>query len=309
MIVFTTSSYYKRFVRPLLAVNPEFTVGNCEISRFTNGEMHVRIHDNVSSEDCLVVSSMAPPDEQLLSLLMITDALKQNGARSIRAFLPYLGYGRQDKFEPGEGSGITLMGSLLQTAGVDEIITIDTHSKLDEKLIGLPLTSQSSSSLFIAAIQSLDWGDNVTIVAPDEGAITRAQMMADALGVSHPVAHLVKKHVDGIVHLNLFGEVSTRVLIVDDIIDSGRTLVSACNVLRDRGVQDIAVIVTHGLFTGGAWKRLFGLGVRTIFVSDSCPEATAQRHPNVHVILLKPLLPAIFPKITRKEKQYENVTT
>lgn len=308
MIVFATPTYYRRFIRPLRAENPDIAVGNCEVLRFLNGERHVRIYDDVSGQDCLVISSIAPPDEQLLTLLMITDALKRGGARSVRVFLPYLGYARQDKFEPGESGGIALIGSLIKAAGVDKVITIDAHSKLDQKLIGLPFTSLSPSSLFIPAIQSLDWGD-VTVVAPDEGAIARAQATADSLGITRPVAHLVKKHVDGIMHLSLIGEVSKHIIIIDDIIDSGRTLVSACNVLREKGVQEIAIAVTHGLFTNGAWKRLFGLGVKALFVSDSCPEATAQKHPSVHVISLKTLLPAILPGIISKEKQYENAVT
>lgn len=305
MIVFAAPTYYRRFIRPLRTENPDIAVGNCGVLRFLNGERHVRIYDDVSGQDCLVISSIAPPDEQLLTLLMITDALKRGGARSVRVFLPYLGYARQDKFEPGESGGIALIGSLIKAAGVDKVITIDAHSKLDQKLIGLPFTSLSPASIFIPAIHDLGWKD-VTIVAPDEGAIARAQAVADALESPHPVAHLAKIHVDGIVHLNLTGEVSKHAVIVDDIIDSGRTLVSACNVLREKGVQEIAVVVTHGLFTGGAWKRLFGLGVKTLLTSHSCPEAKSQKHTNVHVISLNPLLPEILSGVAIKEKQYEN---
>lgn len=306
MIVFAPLAYYESFARFISAEFPNAVVGSCDIGRFPNGEMHVRIHEDVSNQDCLVIGSLAPPDEQLLGLLMLIDTLAQGGAHLVRVFLPYLGYGRQDKFEPGESRGIALMGALLRASGADEVTTIDVHSKLDQKLIGLPLTSLSPSSLFTPAVQGLGW-DDITIVAPDEGAIARAQAMADSLGAVRPVAHLAKKHVDGIVHLSLVGEVSERVVIIDDIIDSGRTLISACNVLREKGVKEIVIVVTHGLFTGTAWQRLFDLGVKVLLVSDSCPEALRQKHPDVQVISFSPLLPAILPITAGREKKHESV--
>jgi ribose-phosphate pyrophosphokinase len=308
MKIFAASEYYQRFVSPLCESSTDITPGKAEIKRFPNGEMHAVVHEDVMEEECLAIGSVAPPDEQLLALLTLANTLKRNGAKSVRVFLPYMGYARQDKFKTGESGGIALIGSLLRAAGVDSVITIDAHSKLDQKLIGLPFTSLSPVTVFIPAIHDLRWSD-ATVVAPDEGAIARAQAVADALESSRPVAHLVKIHVDGIVHLNLTGEVSKCAVIVDDIIDSGRTLVSACNVLHGYGVQEIAVVVTHGLFTGGAWKRLFGLGVKMLLTSDSCPEAKLQKHKSVHVISLNPLLPAVLSGAAIKEKRYESAIT
>jgi ribose-phosphate pyrophosphokinase len=146
----------------------------------------------------------------------------------------------------------------------------------------------------------------MTIVAPDQAARNRAHMLASLTNSKLPPAYIVKRRTNGIFHSGLVGEVSPRVVIVDDIIDSGRTLVSACSLLREHGVREIAVVVTHGLFTNGAWKRMFGLGVTKLYVTDSCPEAAQQKHPGVRVIPLAPLVPAILPQLTRKEKHYEN---
>jgi ribose-phosphate pyrophosphokinase len=308
MIVFATPIYFRRFIKSLRVRYPDIVVGEFEFSRFGNGELHARVYDNVSGQDCIIISTLAPPDEQLLSLLMLANALKRSGANSIKAFLPYLSYARQDKFNRGESGGIALVGSLLKSSGIDEVITIDVHSELDKQLIGLPLTSLSSAQLFNSAIQKLEWND-ITIVAPDEGAINRAQRVAAMINSTRSVAHLVKKHDDGIMHLNLIGDVSKRVVIVDDIIDSGQTLVSACNILRDREVQEIAIVVTHGLFTGDAWTQLFELGVKTLVVSDSCPEVVKQKHQNIQVISITPLLPAVMPEEAMKEKHFENTVT
>jgi len=299
MKVFYSSDYYKRFVRPLCESSPHVVAGRSEIMRFSNGEMHAIVHEDVNDEECLVIGSVAPPDEQLLALLMLAEALKRNGAVKVRAFLPYLGYARQDKFGPGESGGIMLIGSLLRAAGVDEVITFDVHSDLDGQIIGLPLLSLSTAQLFVPAIHGLGWGD-ITVIAPDEGAKARAQAVAKAINGGQQTAYLIKKRTDGILHLDLIGEVSPRVLIVDDILDSGRTLVSACSILREKDVQEIAVAVTHGLFTNEAWKRLFELGVKTLLVSESCPEANRQKHTSVHVISLVRLLPAVLSEVPRK---------
>jgi len=305
VIIFTSSPYHKRFVKPFRAAAQDARAGSSEIKRFPNGELYVHIKTDVNQQDCLVIGSISPPDENLLAVLALVDALKHGGARSVRVFLPYLAYARQDKFEKGSGGGIEFIGALLRASGVDEIVTIDVHSSLDQGLIGLPIRSLSAAPLFKDVIYELGWPD-ITIVAPDEGARTRSQAMADALGYEQPIAYLSKKRVDGIIHVSLTGNISSRAIVVDDIIDSGRTLVSCCNLLRERGVQDIAVVVTHGLFTGNAWKRLFGLGVSKLFVTDSCPEATAQHLPQIQVVPLTPQLAAVAPKTARKEKSDEH---
>lgn len=295
MIFFAASDYYKKFIESIDNVE----IGDLEVLRYPNGEMHAKIVSDVAGKPCFIIGSIAPPDEQLLSVLMLADALKRKGASSLHLFVPYLGYSRQDKFEKGGSGGIELIGSLLRAAGIDMITTLDVHSKLDQKLIGLPLTSVISSDLFKIPIQELGW-DNVTILAPDEGAITRAQAMSDLLGYARPVAHLVKKHVDGIVHYDMFGEVGEKVVIVDDIIDGGNTAASACSILREKSVKEIAIAVTHGLFTGGAWDKLGGLDIKALFVTDSCPEALKQMNSIVKIISIKTLIPDIIAGTARK---------
>ena len=304
MKIYASSSYYSRFVSFLCDTIPDFVVGESEIERFPNGEMYVTIRDGVDGEECLVIGSAAPPDEQLLALLMLVEVLKHNGAKRVLAVLPYLGYARQDKFGQGEGGGIALIGTLLKAAGVDEIITFDVHSELDKGLIGLPLRSLSPARLFADALVKQGWV-NPTIVAPDEGALGRCQALAEVLGIVSPVAFLVKRHIDGIVHLNLVGSVGSKVLLVDDIIDSGHTLISACKILRKNGVKEIAIAVTHGLFTGLDWPQLFNFGVTVLYVSDSCPRSLEQKYPKLGVVQMAPLLSEVLLNVTRKEKQHE----
>jgi ribose-phosphate pyrophosphokinase len=297
MIIFATTSYHERFIEPFSSEASDFIIGDAEIVRYPSGELHVVIHSDVKNQDCLIIGSIAPPDVNLVTLLMMADALKQSGASSVQAYLPYLGYSRQDKFGPHESRGIALIGSLLRASGVDSIITIDTHSDLDRELIGLPLKSISSSVLFVPAIKELNW-ENITIVAPDAGAKSRAQEIADLVGVANPVAQMVKEHQDnGAIHLSLVGDITERVVIVDDIIDGGRTIISACDLLRVRGVKEIVVATTHGIFSDGAWCQLLELNVQLILISDSCPESSRQTHPVFRVISINQLFPTILKEI------------
>lgn len=298
MIVFSAQPYYKRFAEALGAQDSEVQLGRSQLIRYPDGELCASAHQGVAGQDCLLVGTIAPPDNQLIEFLMLADAIKRGGARSLWAFLPYLAYARQDKFAVGQAGGIETIGALCRAAGLDGIATIDLHSELDSRLIGLPVLSLLPANLFAREIQRLGW-PNVTIVAPDEGGIHRNETLAETLGVHGSVVHLVKKRTS-IVHLGVVGDVGEQVVIADDILDSGRTLVSACNVLHQHGVKDIAIAVTHGLFTGAIWRELFGLGIRALFVTDSCPSALKTEEPEVRVISIKPMLETVLAAI-RKE--------
>lgn len=299
MMVFAVSPYYERFVESLCVRSLLFVTGKSVTERFPGGELHTVVREDVRGKNCLVVGSAAPPDEQLLTLLMLSDALIENGARAVYAWLPFLGYARQDKPGKGESHGIALVGRLLRAAGVAGVVSLDVHSRLDEKLFGLPIVSLSPADLFAPYIRSLGWEDAV-FVAPDEGAVQRTKACAAAASAAHPVAHLVKRHVDGILHLEVVGRVGQRAILVDDIIDTGQTLISACALLGKKGVRTLAVAVTHGLFSGAKWRRLFELGVKQLLVSDSCPEIVRQTHPNVRIIPTAPLVPEFVLALTKK---------
>ncbi len=289
MLIFATTPYFVRFVEILCGLHPHNIAGTVAVKRFTNGEMYAEGIDDINGHDCMVVGSIAPPDDQLLGVLSIADALKSNGAKSVRAFLPYLAYARQDKFNDGQSHGIKLIGSLLQASGIDEVYTLDAHSRRAATLLGLPLHSLSTELLFVDPITRLDWG-NYTIVAPDRGALTRCHMLANALDGTAPVTHFEKQRANGVTHLELVGNVGKKVILFDDILDSGRTLVSACTLLKSYGVEEIAIAVSHGLFTRSAWKRLLGLPVKHIYATDSCPAALSQASDTVQVLSIGPLL-------------------
>jgi ribose-phosphate pyrophosphokinase len=232
---------------------------------------------------------VAPPGEQLLAFTFVVDTLRRLGAARVIALVPYLGYARQDKEEAGRGLGAAWLGGVLRACGVAELVTIDIHSSRAAELLELPVTSLSPADLFAAEIRGAGLVD-ATIVAPDEGAIGRSREVAEAAGIEAPIAHLRKQRTTtGVLHRELIGEVGDRAVIVDDILDTGATLISCCHRLRRQGVGETTVMVTHGLFTGELWMELIPL-VAAIHVTDSVPAVAARPPAFARVVSVRSLL-------------------
>ncbi len=260
--------------------------GDFHVGRFDNGELFVRVLTEVRHDHCVILGSLAPPHERLLSFLLLAHTLKKDGCHKISAFLPYLAYTRQDKDKRGESLAATWIGALLKAAGIDEVFTIDVHSQRDRQLFPIPLLSTFPTELFANAIRKFGLTD-ATVVAPDNGAIRRCKDVNEALGRPAAAIPYFEKLRDGtgIKHSRLFGIVGPRVLIIDDMLDTGGTLISACKQLVEAGPHEIFIVVTHGLFTGVGWKELWSLNVQHIFCTDTIPALPAIREEQRITIL------------------------
>lgn len=246
--------------------------------RFPNKELHTTIQSNVTNTTCIVVGSISPPDSNLLSFLQLCHTLKKEKASHLIALLPYLAYSRQDKEVPRESLSLALLGNMFQAAGVDTVVTVDAHSDALKKLFPIPTHSLSTSSLFAQEIKRLGFQD-ATIIAPDQGAIYRCQEVSAALGKVDPIVWAEKtRTLHEVSHLHLHGTTKEKVVIIDDILDTGATLLSCCKILKQHKVREIAVMVSHGLFTGKKWKHLFNYGVTSIVCVDTVPTAANYGH-------------------------------
>jgi len=267
-----------------------FALAGSQLARFQNGELYARIQTPVSARACVVLGSLAPPDEQMLSVLLLAHTLKREGASRVTALLPYLGYARQDRADPGQSLGIAWAGELLGAAGVDEVLTVDVHSPRAAACFPMPLRSLSTARLFAQTLKR-DGLTELTIVAPDEGALERCEAVIRAAAVQAPLAYLRKRRdAGGVAHSALVGVVSARVAIVDDILDTGGTLLSACMELRKAGAREIIVLASHGLFSGERWRELSSLGVRRIYVTDSLAAGRLRGGELVEVLPLAGLI-------------------
>jgi len=269
-------------------------LGQFSIDRFPNHELHAVIQTEVANEECLILGTIAPPDEQLLSTLLLSHTLKKEGACAIIALLPYLAYARDEKQKAGQSLATAWVGALLQASGVDEVITVDIHSAIAQRLFPMPVVSLSPATMFAQELAKLSLLD-ATIVAPDEGARDRCQAVARAAGITAEVVVLEKRRTrEGVIHVNISGPVAHQVVIVDDILDTGGTLVSCCDQLQQCGVRAITILVTHGLFTGTLWQQLWIRGVTRIYCTDTVPQAPARPAENISTLSVLPLLCQYF---------------
>lgn len=255
-----------------LAEATGWTLAQFQVTRFENQELHVETGTAVGNETCYILGSIAPPDEQLLSALMLAHTLKKDGARRVTAIFPYLAYARHDRDKQGESLGTAWLGAVADASGIDEVIAVDVHSDRGKKLFPIRVISLCPGEVFAEALNRFGL-KGATIVAPDEGAVHRCDAVKKAAGMAPGKTPYFEKHrtATGITHLGRIGDVGRHAVIVDDILDTGGTLVSACKRLGEAGVEEIDVMVTHGLFTGDRWKELWDLGVRRIFCTDSVP--------------------------------------
>jgi ribose-phosphate pyrophosphokinase len=262
------------------------------VRRFPNGELRVEVPQHVEGRRCIVVGSISPPPGNLERLTLVAHALRRAGAGRVTALLPYLAYARQDRAARGESLGLTWVGDLLRASGVDGVVCVDVHSEQAAGVLGLGLTSLSPAQLLAGALPEA-WRSQVTFVAPDEGALERCSALACAAAVERPVVWARKRRTpSGVEHLGLVGSPGRRAVVVDDILDTGDTLLSCCRALRDAGVRQIGVVATHGLFTGERWRAVLSGGVREMWITDTV--LSRRRPPQARIVPVAPLLAAVL---------------
>jgi ribose-phosphate pyrophosphokinase len=272
---------------------PQLKPGRFSLERHANQELHVDLQSTVSGEHCIVLGGIAPPDAQMLSLLLLAHTLKREGAARITGLLPYLAYAREDRIKPGQSLATAWVGALLQASAFDEIWAVDVHSRHDEELFPVPLKSLSPAGIFGECLAEAGLTD-ASFVAPDEGAVARCKAVSSAARKGSEEITYFQKHrtAGGITHHGLIGRVQRRAIVVDDVLDTGETLVSACERLVSAGAEELYICVTHGLFTGARWHDLWQLPVKHVFCTDTVPACASLVDPGITALPVGPLLRA-----------------
>ena len=244
---------------------------------FPDGESYIRLMGDVHNEHAVIVqTTCAPQDTRLMQLGFIASAAKRNGAQKVTAVVPYLAYARQDKtFLQGENISIETISAMLKTAGIDNLVTINIHSENALRLF--PFQTKNLSAIPLLAEYFVEKGfKKAFALAPDKGAMYIAEQAQKILGGD--AGHLEKKRdrytgqtIQSVSNLNVKGEV---VIIFDDIISTGGTIVGAAKILRDLGAAKIFAVCVHPLLIGDAEKRILDAGVAEIVGTDSVPSNT-----------------------------------
>lgn len=280
---------YQDLAKPFL--KSDNILAKFSVNRFPNHELFIRIEADVQNKECLIIGSITPPDENLFATLLLSHTLKKEGAKKVIFFAPHLAYTRADKYKPGESIATKLIAKLIKSAGIDKLVTIDIHSQLAAKFFSIPVTSISSAPVLAQEVKQIA-RPKTTLFAPDEGSLQRYQKIKKITKMSHPISYLKKvRNQAGVVHQDIIGQVTPSVIVIDDMLDTGGTLISCCQILKEKGAKEIIIMVTHGLFTGEKWKKLFDLGVKKIYCTNTVP--LDQKVSDTRIITL-PITPIIL---------------
>ena len=255
-----------------LAMSLDAKMGKVELSEFSNSELRVFVSDKCKGEDVVIVQSLSYPTERnLVEFCLLCDALARLEAKEIIAVIPWLGYSKQDKvFRIGEPLSVKVIAKLLQVAPIKKIYTFDLHNPAILGFFDIPVTNLSARSLFLKHFKK-KITENSIVVAPDEGAVKNSTTFAHELGI--PIVYIDKKRdlITGEVTVRgVSGGVNGReVLLVDDMIVTGSTLVETAKYLNNHGVKKISVAATHHLYVPGVQEKLEACGINSIVVTNT----------------------------------------
>lgn len=265
-----------------------------QVSRFADGEIRVRIDESVRGADVFVIQPTCPPtSENIMELLIILDALKRASARRTTAVIPYYGYARQEKkLKPREPISAKLVADLISVAGADRILTVDLHVQSIQGFFNIPVDHIPAGPILAEDLLSRSFtGPEIVVVSPDVGGVGTAKELADRLGAS--LAIIAKRRPDpNLVEIvQLIGELEgKRAILIDDIIDTGGSIVSAANMVAERGASEIDAYATHAVLSGDAVDRLEAANVGEIVVTDTIPLPVSKRGGKIRVLSVAPVL-------------------
>jgi ribose-phosphate pyrophosphokinase len=235
----------------------DVTLSKAEVKRFSDGEISVQIAESVRGRDVFIVQSTgAPSNDNLMELLVMTDALRRSSASSITAVVPYFGYARQDrKAAPRVPITAKLVANLYETAGIDRVVTIDLHAGQIQGFFDIPVDNLYGSIIFEEYIKSKEL-KNPIIASPDIGGVARARYFAKKLGLEMVIVDKRREKANESEVMNIIGDVKGYdVILIDDMVDTAGTMVKAASVLKKKGATSVMACATHAVLSGPAYER------------------------------------------------------
>jgi len=291
--------------------HPEFTdevakaldvfVAKASINRFSDGEIDIKISESVRGRDVFIIQPTGEPaNVNLMELLIMTDALRRSSASSITAIIPYFGYARQDrKAAPRVPITAKLVANLIQTAGIERVVTMDLHAGQIQGFFDIPVDNLYGSIIFKDYVKSKNL-KNPIVGSPDIGGVTRARYFAEQLGLDMVIVDKRREKANSSEVMNIIGDVKGKdVILVDDMIDTAGTIVKAADVLKQRGATSVIACCTHPVLSGPAYDRIENGRLDELIVSNTLP--LKRESKKITALSVAPLFAEVIRRVYHNE--------
>ena len=272
---------------------------NTNIKNFADGEIYVEINENIRGNSVFVIQSTSTPaNDNLMELLLCIDALRRSSAKNITAVIPYFGYARQDrKVVPRTSISAKLVSNLITNAGAHRVVTVDLHAGQIQGFFDMPVDNLFTTPIFARYIKKNIKSKNFICVSPDAGGIERTRGLAKKINADLAIIDKRRPVAGKSQVMNIIGNVKNKnCIIVDDIIDSGGTIVNAVDALKKKGALDVYVFITHAVLSGDAIKKS---KIKKLVITDSIDNSTRIKNINkIQVLSIAPLMAEAIKRIS-----------
>ena len=285
-----------------IAKNLKLKLINTNIRRFADGEIYIEINENIRGNSVFVIQSTSnPANDNLMELLLCIDALKRSSAKNITAVIPYFGYARQDrKVVPRTSISAKLVSNLITKAGADRVVTVDLHAGQIQGFFDIPVDNLFATPIFARHARKKIKSKKIVCVAPDVGGTERARALGKLLGVGLAIVDKRRPKPGQSQVMNVIGDVKNHTcIIVDDIIDSGGTIVNAAKALKERGAKEVYVYITHGVLSGDAVKKIKNSVIKNLVITDTIDNISKTKNvKNIEVLPISGLMGEAIKRIS-----------
>ena len=272
------------------------------IRKFADGEIYIEINENIRGNSIFVIQSISSPaNDNLMELLLCIDALKRSSAKNITAVIPYFGYARQDrKVVPRTSISAKLVSNLITNAGADRVVTIDLHAGQIQGFFDIPVDNLFATPIFARHVKKKIKNKNLICVAPDVGGTERARALGKFLHAGLAIIDKRRPAPGKSEVMNVIGNVKGKTcIIVDDIIDSGGTIVNAAFALKERGAKEVHVYVTHGVLSGKAVEKIKKSKIKRLVITDTIDNSErVKAAKNIEILTISQLVGEAIKRIS-----------
>ena len=285
-----------------IARNLKLKLVNTNIKRFPDNEIYVEINENIRGNSIFVVQSTSNPvNDNLMELLICIDALRRSSAKNITAVIPYFGYARQDrKVVPRTAISAKLVSNLITDAGANRILSVDLHAGQIQGFFDIPVDNLFATPIFARHIKKNIKTNNLICVAPDVGGVERTRALSRRINVGIAIIDKRRPTPGKSEVMNIVGNVKNKIcVIVDDIIDSGGTIVNAAKALKDKGAKEIYVYITHAVLSGSAVDKIKESQIKKLIITDTIDNSKKIKiSKKIEVISFAPMISEAIKRIS-----------